>query len=187
VFYVPTGLLRILNRDLKLAGIPKRDERGRTVDIHALRHTFGTHLSKGGVSPRTAQAAMRHSSVDLTMNVYTDPKLLDVHGALDAIPQMPLNGKPDERERATGTEGVSDWAARTVAPTVAPDSDKGRILGSSGDKIGSLSGCHGDDASSVVSRDTDKRKHPLTAADNKWATQDSNQRPLRCEHSALTN
>ena len=23
---------------------------------------------------------MRHSSIDLTMNVYTDPKLLDVHG-----------------------------------------------------------------------------------------------------------
>jgi site-specific recombinase XerD len=40
------------------AGIPKRDDRGRTVDVHALRHTFGTHLSKNGVAPRTAQAAM---------------------------------------------------------------------------------------------------------------------------------
>jgi integrase len=52
------------------------------VDIHALRHTFGTLLSKGGFSPRTTQAAMRHSKIDLTKNVYTDPKLLDVHGAL---------------------------------------------------------------------------------------------------------
>jgi integrase len=51
------------------------------VDVHALRHTFGTHLSKNGVPPRTAQAAMRHSSLDLTMNVYTDPSLLDVPGA----------------------------------------------------------------------------------------------------------
>ena len=63
-------------------------------------------LSKGGVAPRTAQAAMRHSSVDLTMNVYTDPKLLDVHGALEALPSMPLDGNPDERERATGTAGA---------------------------------------------------------------------------------
>ena len=31
--------------------IDKRDERGRTVDVHALRHTFGTLLSKGGVAP----------------------------------------------------------------------------------------------------------------------------------------
>ena len=73
LFTVPTGLVRILDRDLVAAGIArrvkvspgkwkidKRDERGRTVDVHALRHTFGTLLSKGGVTPRTAQAAMRH-------------------------------------------------------------------------------------------------------------------------------
>jgi integrase len=48
------------------------------VDVHAMRHTFGTHLSRGGVEPRTAQAAMRHSKLDLTMNVYTDPRLLVV-------------------------------------------------------------------------------------------------------------
>ena len=74
LFTVPAGLVRILDRDLVAAGIArrvevspgkwkidKRDERGRTVDVHALRHTFGTLLSKGGVAPRTAQAAMRHS------------------------------------------------------------------------------------------------------------------------------
>jgi integrase len=42
VFTVPAGLRRILDRDLKAAGIPKRDARGRTVDVHALRTTFGT-------------------------------------------------------------------------------------------------------------------------------------------------
>jgi len=72
LFRVPAGLVKILNRDLKAADIPKQDERGRTVDVHALRHTFGTLLSKHGVAPRTAHAAMRHSTIDLTMNVYTD-------------------------------------------------------------------------------------------------------------------
>jgi integrase len=57
------------------------DKRGRTVGLHALRHTFGTHLSKNGVPPRTAKVALRHSSLDLTMNVYTDPTVLDVAGA----------------------------------------------------------------------------------------------------------
>jgi integrase len=42
VFSLPDGLVRIFDRDLKLAGIPKRDERGRTLDVHALRTTFGT-------------------------------------------------------------------------------------------------------------------------------------------------
>jgi len=66
------------------------DERGRTVDLHVLRHTFGTHLSKNGVAPRTAQAAMRHWSLDLTMNVYADPTLLDVADALRSRPSLSL-------------------------------------------------------------------------------------------------
>jgi len=33
-----------------------------------------------------APAAMRHSSLDLTMNVRTDPSLLDVADALEALP-----------------------------------------------------------------------------------------------------
>ena len=89
LFVVPAGLVRILDRDLRLADIPKKDARGWTIDVHAMRHTFGTLLSKGNVAPRTAQAAMRHSSLDLTMNIYTDPQLLDVAGALDALPELP--------------------------------------------------------------------------------------------------
>jgi integrase len=88
VFAVSGSLLRSFDLDLAAAGIPKEDERGRTVDLHALRHTFGTHLSKNGVPPRTAQAAMRHSTLDLTMNVYTDPTLLDVAGAMEALPAL---------------------------------------------------------------------------------------------------
>ena len=88
---IPTGLIRIFDRDLTAAGIAKRDDRGRTLDVHALRTTFGTLLSRGGVPLRTAQAAMRHSDPSLTANVYTDPKLLDVSGALDALPSLPLD------------------------------------------------------------------------------------------------
>ncbi len=107
LFTVPKALVRILDRDLVAAGIPKRDERGRTIDVHALRHSFGTLLSKGGVTPRTAQAAMRHSDISLTMTTYTDPKLLDVQGALDALPSLPLTDSPipkRESARATGTD-----------------------------------------------------------------------------------
>jgi len=89
--------------------IDKRDERGRTVDVHALRHTFGTLLSRGGVAPRTAQAAMRHSTINLTMNTYTDPKLLDVAGALEALPSLPLSDSLQEERiavRATETGQV---------------------------------------------------------------------------------
>jgi hypothetical protein len=127
-------LHRILDRDLKPAGIAKRDDRGRTLDVHALRTTFGTLLSKGGVAPRTAQAAMRHSDIRLTMGVYTDPKLLDVRGAMDSLPNLPLAGEGADREaaRATGTDGEG---ARTLAPMLAPTSDNRVQILSYADKM----------------------------------------------------
>ncbi len=112
VFTVPDRLSRIMDRDLVAAGIPKRDSRGRTIDVHALRTTFCTMLNKGGVAPRVAQAAMRHSDLKLTMKTYTDPALLDTHGALEVLPQLPLSEpatqpatQPEERE-ATATGGA---------------------------------------------------------------------------------
>ena len=48
---------------------------------------------------------MRHSDINLTMNIYTDPRLLDVAGAMDALPLLPLNGTCGHPEvvKATGT------------------------------------------------------------------------------------
>ncbi len=123
VFVVPDALVKILKRDLKAAGIADKDDRGRVLDVHALRTSFGTLLSAGGVSLRTAQAAMRHSDPKLTANVYTDPRLLDVHSALDALPMLPLDSSPIKNRqtmRATGTDGRgSNLVAATVAATVA--------------------------------------------------------------------
>ncbi|NQV29231.1 MAG: site-specific integrase, partial [Rhodopirellula sp.] len=130
LFYVPSGLRLILDRDLKAAGIPKRDDRGRTIDVHALRHTFGTMLSQNGVAPRTAQAAMRHSKIDLTMNVYTDPRLLDVSGAMESLPSMPLDGqprKPSETAKATGTDAGT---AQEFPPMFPPGTAQSGISGS---------------------------------------------------------
>lgn len=83
--------IRVFDADIQAAGIPKRDARDRVIDIHSLRHTFGTHLSASGVHPRTAMAAMRHSRMELTMNYYTDPTLLDVAGAVNALPRFSGN------------------------------------------------------------------------------------------------
>jgi hypothetical protein len=57
---------------------------------------------------------MRHSDPSLTANVYTDPRLLDIAGALDALPTLPLIDPP-AAQRATGT-----CAPGSVALAVAP-------------------------------------------------------------------
>ncbi len=120
LFTVPDGLRRILDRDMKAAGIPKRDERGRTVDVHAMRTTFGTLLSTTGTAPRTAQAAMRHSDITLTMNTYTDPKLLEVRQALERLQKFAASGaKPVEQAEIAGVrpEKLASESAHESAET----------------------------------------------------------------------
>jgi hypothetical protein len=160
LFDVPHKLSKILNRDLRLAGIPKRDDRGRSLDVHALRHTFGTLLSKGGVMPRTAQAAMRHSKLDLTMNVYTDPKLLDVRGALETLPSLPLEGEQPEGEslQATGTDSKP---VRALAPTLAPTPDNSVQAETIPVNFGGNNGVGVEKESLAVSACPVKTKHPL--------------------------
>ncbi len=128
LFTVPAGLVRILNRDLSAAGINKADERGRTIDVHALRTSFGTLLSKGGVAPRTAQAAMRHSTIDLTMNTYTDPKLLDVQGALNSLPSLDLNPRQTTERQSMRATGTDDMLSSQLVPMLVPDSGKSRQI-----------------------------------------------------------
>jgi hypothetical protein len=162
VFDVPDKLCKILNRDLRLAGIPKHDDRGRALDVHALRHTFGTLMSKGGIAPRTAQAAMRHSKIDLTMSVYTDPRLLDVRGALDVLPALPLDGTDREAAQATGTEGEAGKFAPEFAPTRCKPVQTETTVDKSRrgeDHTGPASGI-------AVSGCVDKGKHPPTTAVN---------------------
>jgi integrase len=94
VFHVSQNAVKVLNRDLRFAGIAKRDERGRTVCVHSLRHTHGTLLSRAGIAPRVVQAALRHASPEFSLRVYVDPKLLDVAEAQRVLPDLPLGSAP---------------------------------------------------------------------------------------------
>ncbi len=109
LFVVPDGLVKILRRDMQAAGIPKTDGRGRTVDVHAMRMTFGTWLSAAGVPLRTAQAAMRHSDPKLTANIYTDAELLDVNGAVAKAANLLAVAQEQAQalRLAAGAEGVA--------------------------------------------------------------------------------
>ena len=120
---------------------------------------FGGHPGFWGVSPRTAQAAMRHSKLELTVNTYTDPRLLDVAGALDVLPALPLDESSEgEREKATGTD------PRTLVPLLVPTAGNQRTEGATADKtagnhdcrdtVGSVAGVKSCD---IKSRDGKKR------------------------------
>ena len=57
---------RMLQPDLKVAGIAYVDDAGRYADFHALRHSFITNVGRTGTHAKTAQELARHSKPMLT-------------------------------------------------------------------------------------------------------------------------
>ena len=115
----------MLKHDLKAAGIPYIDG-GRFADFHALRFTFITNLVKSGVSPKAAQSLARHSTIDLTMNVYTKLTLDDQASALASLPPIAGQGRGDAAVGALGEIGTD---GPKKVPTVVPrGADIGAVL-----------------------------------------------------------
>lgn len=58
--------------DLAVAGVPEKDARGRVFDFHATRKQYVSTLALAGVVPAVLRELARHSTIDLTLQVYTD-------------------------------------------------------------------------------------------------------------------
>ena len=149
-------------------------------------------LSAAGVKPRTAQEAMRHSTIDLTMNVYTDPALLDVAGAVETLPSFPLrkavepSAEPATSFAARGRpqQGIPSRLAPNLAFNLYPPGQSGSIPV----KMAVPDAASTELLSRAVKSFYDNSKGPLSIADNepsKSGRKDLNLRPLRPERSAL--
>lgn len=80
--------LRRLEAILLRAGIPKIDERGEKIDIHALRHTFASRLARNGVGLSQAQKLLGHSDPKLTAAIYTHLDTEDLRAAVECLPPL---------------------------------------------------------------------------------------------------
>ena len=170
LFRIPADMIRVLDRDLDTAGIPKQDDRGRTVDIHAMRHTFATHMNKNGVAPRTVQHAMRHSTIDLTMSTYTDPRLLDIAGALDKLPALPIRrAKPGAAPGAIGTSSPPSLVPVLVPTSVqATDKLSSNVVGSR--EQGHVTSCSEAIASDADALSNDRKSRDVHRSHSKRVT-----------------
>ena len=122
VFYRFDVRNRRFREHLAAAGIPERDEQGRVVCLHCLRHTMCTNLHRSGVTMREAQELMRHSDVRLTSKVYTDATALPLAEAMDKLPTFTADpGAESQDQVKTGTD---DAAMRTVDSATQGDSGK---------------------------------------------------------------
>jgi integrase len=75
--------MRLFDRVLRRAKIPRVDAEGRKLDIHSLRHTFGSRLARHGVGLVQVQRLMGHSDPKLTAQVYTHLGVDDLRDALE--------------------------------------------------------------------------------------------------------
>jgi len=132
VFHVPRHLVDQLRKDLKFAKIPHVSANGERVDFHSLRHTTATLLTRAGVSPRLAQAVLRHSDLSMTMKTYTHLEIMDQVKAVELLPRLSeatATSDPSVPRRASqeGEEGddprhhIRHHAADTGRPEMAPD------------------------------------------------------------------
>lgn len=79
-----------------------RDEAGRVVDFHALRHTYVSAVVNGGASVKVAQELARHSTPTLTIGRYAHARLHDLTAALEALPGNSGSQQQTTARLATG-------------------------------------------------------------------------------------
>jgi integrase len=83
----PKNLLRrVLYPACEKAGIPR-------ISWHGLRHTHATLLASQGASPKVLQSQLRHSSLQLALQLYTHPLPSFQREAVERLERSLLGGK----------------------------------------------------------------------------------------------
>ncbi|HMN95976.1 MAG TPA: site-specific integrase [Phycisphaerales bacterium] len=112
------GAAAMLQADARAAGVATSSPDGRRLDFHSLRRTFGTWLvTEYRVHPKLAQELMRHSSVELTMMLYTEVDAADLGASIGrqvgaVNPRKLAQTDPD----GIGVVAGSCFDARAVEP-----------------------------------------------------------------------
>jgi len=76
------------NPDADNTGFLERDTDEVLFNFHSLRHTFGSLLAASGAHPKTVQTLMRHSTITLTMNLYTHSFRENEVSAIQNLPDL---------------------------------------------------------------------------------------------------
>lgn len=87
LFEMPDNGIRVFDRDLAYANIPKKTIAG-IADIHSLRKTCATRLARNGVPIAVAQRILRHSDPKITMSIYAELGIEDMGTAMTTLPDL---------------------------------------------------------------------------------------------------
>jgi len=101
-------LCRRLEPCLKAAGL------STDLDVHTLRHTFGSHLIAGGWDVKTVQELMGHSSATVTLDVYAHAFEDRKRDAVQAAPIPIEDSADDARRRRVAVNGQPQVLTTTL-------------------------------------------------------------------------
>ena len=88
-FYVPGRTSEMLRFDLERSGIPYKNNRGEVFDFHALRVQLAANMVRGGVHVKAMQERMRHSTSQLTLDIYSRLSRTEQdEAAVEALPRL---------------------------------------------------------------------------------------------------
>lgn len=99
-----------LKRDMRVAGIADKDERGRTVAWHGFRRFVPTELQRAGVSAAVAQQQLGHTRIETTLQHYTDSSLAELHRAAGVLSDA-LRSYPQSTEKSAVSLDKGKWIA----------------------------------------------------------------------------
>jgi hypothetical protein len=100
------------------------------------------------------------------MNVYTDPRLLDVQGALDVLPALPLDSGQSASHEALRANGTDTYGRCAVAPLVALTDDNPAKTVTIGDKMGTIGTASTSTGSIAASPESTMKKGTFTLSVN---------------------
>jgi Phage integrase family len=118
---------RMIRRDLEAVGIPYETDAG-IFDFHALRGSFISRVERAGASVKTLQTLAR----------YARASVMDVVGAVEALPDLGRPASQTEPMTATGTDGSLASGAKNPAHYLPTGGDgQGWTLADSGGIVAS--------------------------------------------------
>jgi integrase len=108
LLYVPSHTARDLDVDLLTADIPKYAPGGK-IDFHACRVAYISLVVESGVSVKEAQELARHSTPELTMNVYARARDERLSQAVERVGETikPPKRVPEEYRKTARTKSKS--------------------------------------------------------------------------------
>jgi integrase len=106
LLYVPRDPARELDKDLAAASIPKYTKAGK-LDFHALRVTYINLIIESGVTVKEAQALARHTTPQMTMNIYGRTREERLCEAVEKIAQHIISMSEAEHNPAQEIENIN--------------------------------------------------------------------------------